>query len=135
MASQFVSTNGSNLFFEQDMWIWTGPEQHIRNKSTTFLSNEELTVENDEIQNNSGEHEDKQAILEYDTTDLDENESDLGDDNDEYQSSLIMIQIPMLELDTLHLMTIMKHIQLMSLLKHVLFRNFMGMRQIMNLPK
>ena len=30
------------------------------------MVNEELTIENDEIHNNSGEHEDGQAIPEYD---------------------------------------------------------------------
>ena len=59
------------------------------NKSTSFLPNEEVTVENDDIQNVSIEHEDGQTISEYDltwyvTTDLNENESDSGDDNNEY---------------------------------------------------
>ena len=54
-----------------------------------FLPNEELTVENDDIHNISVDHEDGQAILEYDPTWYDtidsyENESDSGDDNDEY---------------------------------------------------
>ena len=40
------------------------------------------------------------------------------------QIPLAMIQISMLELDTPHLMTTMKHTQLMSLLKHVLFQEF-----------
>ena len=59
--------------------------------STTHntLPNEDLIVENDKIQNNYGECEDGQAIPKYDhtwydTTYLDENESNSGDDNDEY---------------------------------------------------
>ena len=78
-----------NLFFKPDIWTGTGFEQHIKNKSTAFWLNEELIVENDEIQNNFGEHKNEHAILEYDptwydTTDLDENESDSGDENNKY---------------------------------------------------
>ena len=66
-----------------------GHEQHIRNNSTICLPNDELTIKNDERQNNSGEHEDEQVILKYDpswydTTDSYDNESDFGDDNNEY---------------------------------------------------
>ena len=71
------------------MWTRTGTEQHITNKAIDFLPNKDLTVKNDKIQNNSGEHEDEQVILKYDpswydTTDSYENESDFGDDNNEY---------------------------------------------------
>ena len=56
------------------------------------MPNEDLIVENDKIQNNYGECEDGQAIPKYDhtwydTTYLDENESNSGDDNDEYTES------------------------------------------------
>ena len=58
MAFQFASTSGSNPFFEPNKWIGTTPKHHIKNKSTTFLLNKELTFENDELWNSSGEHED-----------------------------------------------------------------------------
>ena len=49
MASQFTSVSESNPFFEPDIWIGTGLEQHVINKSIDFLPNADLTVENDEI--------------------------------------------------------------------------------------
>ena len=92
------------------MWIRTDPEQHM-NKSTALDENE-FNV----IQNVPFEHEDEQANPKCNatwhvTTDSDEN----------YRIPLAMIQI--LNLDTLHLMIRMNHIQLMmSLLKNVLFK-------------
>ena len=89
MASQFVLASGSNPFFEPDIWIRTGPEQYIKNKPIAFLPDEELTDENDAIQNNFGEYENRHAISKYDpiwydTTDSDKNESYSSDENDEY---------------------------------------------------
>ena len=68
------------------MWTNKVREQHIRNKLIVFLPNEELTVENDDIQNSFGKHENGQAIPEYDPTwfDTDENESYSSDENEEY---------------------------------------------------
>ena len=54
------------------------------------MPNEKLTIEKYEIQNNSSEHEDEQTIPEYDPTwyditNSDENESDFGNENNEYK--------------------------------------------------
>ena len=53
------------------------------------MPNKKVTIENDDIQKVSAEHEDEQAILEYDPTwydptDSNKNESDSSDDNDKY---------------------------------------------------
>ena len=88
MDAQFASTSGSNPFFNPNMWTSIDPEKHM-NKSITFFLNEKLTVENDDIRNVFVEHEDGQAIPEYDSTwydtiDSNKNESNSSDDNDEY---------------------------------------------------
>ena len=41
-------------------------------------------------------------------------------------SPIEMIQIPMMDLNTFNLMTTMKHVHLMSLLKHIFFQEFYG---------
>ena len=88
MVSQFAMANGSNPLFDPNMWTEMDLGQHMY-KWIVVLPNKELIVENDDIHNVYGEHEDGQAILGYDyswyvTIDSDKNELDSRDENDEY---------------------------------------------------
>ena len=92
------------------------------------------------MRNNFGERENEQVILEYDptwydTTDSDENELDSNDDNDEYKKPTCNDSDSMSELDMLHLMTTNEAHPIDEPIEVRFFRNFMGMREIMNLPK
>ena len=122
------------------MWTETSFKQHIRNKSTACVPDEKLIVENDEIQNNSGEREYGQAIPTsdptwYDTTDSNKNESDSSDDNNEYtqptcNDSDFNVGVGYASFDNHN-----EAHPIDESIKALIFRNFIGMRQIMNLPK
>ena len=146
MAAQFSSAHGSNILFQPNMWNQTCPPQQM-NQSTSFVPNEDISVEIDDTQNINAKHEDVRANIEYDhnchvKTDSDENETECSDENIWYSTdendddregptcydSGMWVGHASFD-DHNEARPIDKPI------KACLFRNFMGMRQIMNLLK